>query len=156
MVQVCQQRLNAPVESAGQRSMTPRQRAPVPYTRPRSETREMDAKEEEEVGMERVQGELSGSVWYQQEGSSEEEESVEMIETRPPGPSPSLLSPSLSLATAVPLDHAISADDRMDALSAYCARYSSPEPEHLAALRAVTEEMVPMAARMLSGPLQGR
>ena len=47
-------------------------------------------------------------------------------------------------------------DAQVAALSTYCERHSAPEPPHLVALRLETAAVYRQAARMLSGPLQGR
>jgi len=53
-------------------------------------------------------------------------------------------------------DHATSLDSQLAAISSYCEMFSSSEPTLLNSLRQETEENFGVAARMLSGPLQGR
>ena len=53
-------------------------------------------------------------------------------------------------------DHASAFDAHVGALNEYCERHSTPEPSLLAELRVETRTAFGQAARMVSGPLQGR
>jgi predicted sulfurtransferase/predicted O-methyltransferase YrrM len=54
------------------------------------------------------------------------------------------------------LDHAHAIDAHLNALNGYAERYSAAEPSLLTELREATEGTFGKAARMVSGPLQGR